>query len=183
MKATLDALRAGLVAVIRTDDPQTALKAGLRAAGEGACAVEVTWTTPDAHTVVRELVAQGVRCGAGTILDETDAAQAAEAGAEFLVAPVNPPFLVPFSLSAGLLPVPGAATPSEIWSASHSGAPMVKVFPAARLGGPAFLRDLLAPMPTLLLMCTGGITRDSADDYLRAGAYCVGLSRLGTVVT
>lgn len=55
---------------------------------------------------------------------------------------------------------------------------MVKVFPAARLGGPAFIRDLLAPMPELLLMCTGGITVDTAGDYLAAGAHCVGLSRM-----
>jgi 2-dehydro-3-deoxyphosphogluconate aldolase/(4S)-4-hydroxy-2-oxoglutarate aldolase len=73
--------------------------------------------------------------------------------------------------------MPAGATPSEHFAAVEQGADMVKVFPAARLGAPAFIKDLPGPFPHLRVMCTGGVTRESTQDFLAAGAYCVGLSR------
>jgi 2-dehydro-3-deoxyphosphogluconate aldolase/(4S)-4-hydroxy-2-oxoglutarate aldolase len=70
--------------------------------------------------------------------------------------------------------MPGAFTPTEILSAWDSGADIVKVFPAD-VGGPAYLKSILAPLPQLRLMPTGGVDLSTAADFLRAGACCLGV--------
>ncbi len=177
MASLLELMKGGMVGVIRTSSPEEALDTAVRAADSWACAVEVTWTVPQAAEVCRELVGRGLVVGAGTLLTKEDAQAAVDSGAQFLVAPVNPRFLLPFAAEAGVLAIPAGATPSELFTAVEQGADMVKVFPAARLGGPAFIKDLLGPFPNMRVMCTGGLTRESSRDYLVAGAYCVGLSR------
>ena len=74
--------------------------------------------------------------------------------------------------------VPGAATPSEVWAAHESGASMVKVFPIARLGGAAYVRDLLAVMPGVRVIATGGVSAASARELLDAGCAAVGLGTI-----
>lgn len=178
MTHLIEDLRGGIVAVIRTDTPEAALEKATRAVERGACAVEVTWTVPDAVEVCRHLVQQQMTVGAGTLLRRRDAEDALSAGVTFLVAPVSPDFLVPLAREAGVLAIPAGATPSELYAAAQLGADLVKVFPAERLGGPAYVKDLIGPFPSLRLMCTGGVTLTSATDYLQAGAHCVGLSSL-----
>jgi 2-dehydro-3-deoxyphosphogluconate aldolase/(4S)-4-hydroxy-2-oxoglutarate aldolase len=70
--------------------------------------------------------------------------------------------------------LPGAYTPTEIMHAHTAGADLVKVFPADTLG-PAFIKGVLAPMPFLELMPTGGVTPDNVATWLAAGAVAVGL--------
>ncbi|MGQ9517405.1 MAG: bifunctional 4-hydroxy-2-oxoglutarate aldolase/2-dehydro-3-deoxy-phosphogluconate aldolase, partial [Anaerolineae bacterium] len=70
--------------------------------------------------------------------------------------------------------IPGALTPTEILQAWELGADMVKVFPAGALG-PRYLKDILAPLPQLRLIPTGGITLENAGEYIRAGAVAVGV--------
>ena len=70
--------------------------------------------------------------------------------------------------------MPGAFTPTEIVTASHAGASIVKVFPVRALG-PQYIKDVLAPLPSLLLMPTGGVSEENAASYLRAGAVAVGV--------
>jgi 2-dehydro-3-deoxyphosphogluconate aldolase/(4S)-4-hydroxy-2-oxoglutarate aldolase len=98
-----------------------------------------------------------------------------EAGAQFLVSPLWLPWLPQLAAELGVTAIPGAATPSEIWQAHSSGVPAVKVFPIARLGGAAYIRDLLAPLPGLQLMATGGVTVATAAELLDAGCVAVGL--------
>ncbi|MEX2314673.1 MAG: MFS transporter, partial [Thermomicrobiales bacterium] len=104
-----------------------------------------------------------------------EARVAVAAGATFLVSPVNPGFLIPFAQQHGVLPVPGTATPSEMWHALNSGASAVKVFPVAGFGGSNYLRNLLGPFPGLKCMVSGGILPDEVGEYRRAGAWCVAL--------
>ena len=71
--------------------------------------------------------------------------------------------------------MPGVLTPPEVYQAVSAGAEMVKVFPVSAIGGPAYIRALLAPMPDLKLVPTGGVKPENAADYLRAGAVAVGM--------
>jgi 2-dehydro-3-deoxyphosphogluconate aldolase/(4S)-4-hydroxy-2-oxoglutarate aldolase len=74
----------------------------------------------------------------------------------------------------GVPATPGAFTPTEILRAHEAGADVVKVFPAD-VFGPGFIQGVLAPLPFLRLMPTGGVTPDNAGDWIRAGAVAVGL--------
>ena len=78
-------------------------------------------------------------------------------------------------ISPGAVPaVPGCFTPTEILDASEAGAELIKVFPATSLG-PGFIKDLRGPLPQLRLIPTGGVTRDNAGDWIRAGAAAIGV--------
>jgi 2-dehydro-3-deoxyphosphogluconate aldolase/(4S)-4-hydroxy-2-oxoglutarate aldolase len=170
------ALRAiGVVPVIRSGTPDAALKIAHVLVDAGLNAVEITFSVPDAPAVIRELAADGLVVGAGTILEESQFADAVNAGAGFVVSPVNPGFLIAEAVAAEVLAIPGCATPTEIVAAVNAGAIAAKVFPAARLGGPAYLTDLLAPLPDLHLMPSGGIGIEEIPAYQRAGAWCVGI--------
>ena len=69
--------------------------------------------------------------------------------------------------------MPGALSPTEILTAAQAGADMVKVFPANHFG-PRYFRDVLAPLPHLRLVPTGGVDLDTVGDWFAAGAACVG---------
>lgn len=163
-----------VIAVLRAPRPG-AIAATVDALVEaGLRSIEITLSTPDALT---ELAAAVRRCGddavvgAGTVVTGEDAERAVEAGAEFLVTPV----LSAEVLARRSLPVIcGAFTPTEAQDAWSAGAAAVKLFPA-RIGGPAYVRDLLAPLPHLRLVATGGVGIDDAHRYREAGAVAVGL--------
>jgi 2-dehydro-3-deoxyphosphogluconate aldolase/(4S)-4-hydroxy-2-oxoglutarate aldolase len=70
--------------------------------------------------------------------------------------------------------VPGCFSPTEILAAHERGADIVKVFPSTSLG-PAFIKDVLGPLPHLKLMPTGGVTIENAGAWIAAGAVAVGL--------
>lgn len=77
--------------------------------------------------------------------------------------------------AAGVPYVPGVLTPTEVVRATRLGAAVLKVFPAGSAGGVAYLKDLLGPLPDLLVMVTGGISPEEVPAYLSAGALAVGL--------
>lgn len=170
---------ARVVPVLRSASAQDALSTARHYAEGGLRVIELTYTTPGVLDVVREL-AQDVDTvvGVGTVLTPAQASAAAEAGAAFLVSPVWLPWLPALAREHDVAWAPGAATPSEIWHAHSEGAAVVKVFPIARLGGAAYVRDLLAPMPDLTLMATGGVDVGLARGLLNAGCAAVGV---GTV--
>jgi 2-dehydro-3-deoxyphosphogluconate aldolase / (4S)-4-hydroxy-2-oxoglutarate aldolase len=111
---------------------------------------------------------------AGTVRTVGDVDSAAAAGAEGCVSPVLVPDVVERCRSAGLAAIPGAFTPSEIEAAWGLGAAMVKLFPAS-LGGPAYVRDVLAPLSDVPLLATGGVDAGNARAFLRAGVCAVGV--------
>ena len=169
------------VPVLRSRSPQEAVTTALALADGGLHVVELTFSTPDVTTAVAELAADGrVRVGVGTVTTEAQGRAAVRAGASFLVAPVNPPWLVDLGRELGVPAIPGAATPTEVWTAHCAGAVAVKVFPIARLGGAAYIRDLLAPFPDLPLLATGGVTAVAAGELLAAGCLAVGLGSIHT---
>jgi 2-dehydro-3-deoxyphosphogluconate aldolase/(4S)-4-hydroxy-2-oxoglutarate aldolase len=166
-----------IVAVLRGDDPKRVVEAGVALHDAGVTCLEVTFTTPratDAIAELRDLLPATAALGAGTVLDATQAREAIEAGATFLVSPAPCPDVVAEGIGRGVPALPGAFTPGEILAAWRSGASAVKVFPAAT-GGPRHIRDLRAPFPDIALIPTGGIGIDDAASYLAAGALADGL--------
>lgn len=177
-RRTVDAVVArGAVAVVRLPDAALALDAIRAIQAGGVTAIELTLTTPDALRIIEELARwadDDIVIGAGSVLDVDAARQAVDAGAAFVVSPVFQPEVVAESHRLGVPAMPGAFTPTEILRAHQAGADVVKVFPADTLG-PAYLKGVLAPMPFLRLMPTGGVTASNVGDWLRAGAAAVGL--------
>ena len=167
----------GLVAVVRFAEPGP-LVSVLKALADGGITVaEVTFTVPDALSVIREAKRQlgdRVLLGAGTVLDPETARAAILAGAEFLVSPAVNIDVIRMARRYDKLAMPGAFTPTEILTAWEAGADIVKVFPADVLG-PAFFRAMRGPLPQVKLMPTGGVDLTTAGEYLKAGAVCLGV--------
>ena len=146
----LAALRAAtVVAVLRAPSAEAGIRATAALIAGGVTGIEITYSTPDAAAVIREVRAQhgdGVYLGAGTVLEPAQAAEAVEAGAEFLVSPGTEPKLAAAMLDTGAIVLSGALTPSEVMATLACGVHVVKLFPAS-LGGPAYLKALRAPVP------------------------------------
>ena len=102
------------------------------------------------------------------------AQQCLDGGAEFIVSPVTNFDIIKLCNENDIPVFPGAYTPTEIYDAWAAGATAVKVFPARSLG-PAYIKDILAPMPELLLAPTGGIGEKNIADYINAGVIAVGV--------
>jgi 2-dehydro-3-deoxyphosphogluconate aldolase/(4S)-4-hydroxy-2-oxoglutarate aldolase len=177
MTATLDDIaQAGIIAVLRAPAPDVALNAIAALVRGGITAVEVTYTTPDAGSIIRQARQQwaaGIVIGAGTLTEPRHVADAAAAGAGFLVSPGVRPVLADEMTRTGLPVVLGALTPTEVMTALDLGAAAIKLFPAS-LGGPAFLRALRGPFPTVRWLPTGGVSPGNLAEWLRSGAWAVG---------
>ncbi len=146
--------------------------------GAGVRAIELTTNTPrwrEGTAWTARRFGDGVSVGVGTVLEPEQVDEAADLGASFVVSPHLDPAIGERAHERGLGWYPGAATPTEIVRAWRLGARAVKVFPAAQLGGPAFLRQVLAPLDFVDVVPTGGIGVDDAPEYLAAGAVAVGL--------
>lgn len=155
----------------RADEAAEALYEG------GVRLIEVTLNTPGALKIIarwRGRFENRMRVGAGTVLDESSARQAIEAGAEFLVSPHVDEAVIGRGVQSGIEVFPGALTPTDIVRAWQAGASAVKVFPAATLG-PKYLRELRGPLGEIPLVAVGGVNADNLGDFLRAGAMGVGL--------
>lgn len=173
--------QARVVPVLRSATASEAISEAREYAAGGMPVVELTFSTPKVTEAIAELSQDpAIVVGAGTVMTEQQAHQAVDAGARFLVSPVWIPRLIEVARQRGVEAIPGAGSPSEIWAAHTAGAAAVKVFPIARLGGAAYIRDLLAPMPDLTLMATGGVNINNAGELLNAGCAAVGV---GTVTT
>ena len=166
----------GLLAVVRGESRSAALEVVGALVEGGVLGIEITFTTPDAPQVIRDLdeeYGDGILLGAGTVITREQVDQAAEAGSTFLVSPGCDPELLPAMLETGLLVLPGVLTPSEVMLARRLGAPAVKLFPGSS-GGPSFLKALLGPFPDVFFVPTGGVSVDNVSDWFAAGARMVG---------
>jgi 2-dehydro-3-deoxyphosphogluconate aldolase / (4S)-4-hydroxy-2-oxoglutarate aldolase len=137
--------------------------------------LEVTLESEDALSTIERLRARPeVTVLAGTVRTAEQAEAAVAAGAEACVAPALVPEMVERCREVGVPAVPGALTPSEIEAARALGAELVKLFPAGRMG-PGYVRDLLAPLPDVPLLVTGGVEVSNAREFIDAGAVAVGV--------
>jgi 2-dehydro-3-deoxyphosphogluconate aldolase / (4S)-4-hydroxy-2-oxoglutarate aldolase len=169
------ALAGRLVAIVRLRDGAALLEVAEALVEGGITSLEFTLTTPGAVEAIKRCRArfgETVVVGAGTVLDAADAHRCLEAGAQFVVSPGVDADVIAAARDGGVLAMPGAMTPTEIVTAWRAGADVVKVFPARALG-PRYIADVLAPLPEVPLMPTGGVDATNAADYLRAGAVAV----------
>lgn len=167
----------GAIAVVRLNDSAGAIRAIDAIRAGGIRAIELTMTTPGAIELIgetRRVFGDDVLVGVGSVLDAQSARRAVDAGARYVVSPVFRPGVIAEAHRLGVPAMPGAFSPTEILDAHDAGADIVKLTPAEVLGV-AFLKGVLAPMPFLRLMPTGGVTPENVGDWLRAGAVAVGV--------
>ncbi len=162
-----------LVVIVRAPEAHDAVRVGRALLACGVQLLEVTLTTRDALTAIETLrmdAPEGALVGAGTVLTKRQAHDAVEAGAQFLVTPA-----VTEAVEAAEVPVlAGAYTASEAYAAMAAGATAVKLFPASA-GGPAYLKALRDPFPTIPFVPVGGVTLEQVAPYLIAGAVALGV--------
>ena len=174
VKSLIDA---GAVAIIRLPDPRKIIKVAEAIYKGGVSGIEITMTVPNAISVIHNAskeIGGYMNVGIGTVLDSETAQKAIDAGAKYVVSPVFKKEIMEVAHNNGIPAIPGAFTPTEIQAAYEFGADIVKVFPADVVGM-AFFKAVLAPLPHLKLMPTGGVTLANAGDWLKAGACAVGI--------
>ncbi|MER6325422.1 bifunctional 4-hydroxy-2-oxoglutarate aldolase/2-dehydro-3-deoxy-phosphogluconate aldolase [Streptomyces coelicoflavus] len=175
LRATLAAHR--LVAIVRGDDADAALRTVLTLAEEGVELIEVSLTGKDALLVIeraRAALGPGRPLGAGTVLTADDAVAAHRAGADFAVTPGLGEGVVA-AREQGMPVLAGVMTPTDVITARTLGATALKIFPAAQAGGPAYVKALRGPFPHEILVPVGGVDEAAARAHLAAGATAVGV--------
>lgn len=166
-----------IVAVIRLHDYERAVETAHALVAGGIPVLEFTLTGQgaiDAVVATRKALGDSVVAGIGTVLKAEEAESAIGAGAQFVVTPAVRPAVIAACVSRQTLCIAGGLTPTELLAAHEAGSELVKVFPA-QVGGPRYLKDVLAPLPFLKLVPTGGISAENARDFLVAGAVAVGI--------
>lgn len=170
--------RVALIPVLRAKSATQAHDVVQAMLAGGVSIVEVTMTVPDAVDLLKELkheYGEELLLGVGTVTTADEAEAAIAAGAEFVVSPTFHPAVVARTRALGKVSIPGALTPTEVISAWNAGADYVKIFPCSAVGGASYVRSLLAPFPHLKLIPTGGVTLETAESFLRAGARALGV--------
>ena len=177
--AVLDSLRdLGLVPVLRAESEQQALALADAIAAGGVMTMEVTMTVPGAIRVIEQLAkhhGEKLLLGAGTVLDPETARNCILAGAQFIVSPALDVRTIELCRRYSVPILPGALTPTEILTAWQAGADVVKVFPCSALGGAKYLQALKGPLPQIQLIPTGGVSLSTAEEFLAAGAFALGV--------
>jgi 2-dehydro-3-deoxyphosphogluconate aldolase / (4S)-4-hydroxy-2-oxoglutarate aldolase len=166
----------GLVPVVRVKSAGVLVDVARALAAGGVPVVEVTLTVPGAIDGIRQLVktfGKDILVGVGSVTTAAQAEEAVAAGAEFVVGPILVPEVIQAAHRLDKVVIPGALSPTEIYQAHQLGADVVKVFPAS-VGGPGYFKAVLAPMPFLKLMPTGGVDLTTAAAFIRAGAVTLG---------
>lgn len=166
-----------LVAIVRLDDLSIADELLDALVAGGIRAIEFTLTNPQATETIaamRSRIDEGIVIGAGSVINAEQVRAVADAGAQFVVSPITKREILDACAEANLPAMPGAFSPSEIQQAWEWGAAVVKVFPANNLER-RFIKDVLAPLPHLRLMPTGGVSLDNLREYLDMGAFALGV--------
>jgi len=165
-----------LLAIIRADGADTALACVETLVEAGVTALEISLTTPGGVEAIAKARSQydpHILIGAGTVVTAAQADEVAAARAGFVVTPAITRG-AHRAVELGLPLLCGALTPTEVVAALDLGATAVKIFPA-KLHGPGYFSELLAPLPDAPLIAVGGVDAQSAPRYLAAGALAVGV--------
>jgi len=170
-------LKRKAVAVLRVKEEEK-LQRVIEAINAGGVSVtEITMTVPNAIRLIErmsEILDKNIIIGVGSVLNSKTAEDAIKAGAKYVVSPVFKKEIIETAHKFNVPAMPGCFTPTEIQTAFEAGADIVKVFPADVVGM-EFFKAILAPMPHLKLMPTGGVSLTNAGDWLKAGACAVGI--------
>ena len=168
----------GVVAVIRAQEEEAAIKVTEACIEGGVAAVELTFTVPYAHRVIEALAKrygeEEILLGAGTVLDAETARIAILSGATYVVSPAFDAETTKLCNRYRIPSMPGVMTPGEVIAAMEAGVDIVKAFPG-ELFGPKWIRALKGPFPQAQIMPTGGIDLENVSEWIRAGAVAVGV--------
>src|ERR1700691_3363027 len=170
--------RVGLIPVLRAKNAAQGRAVVQAMIAGGVTVVEVTMTVPGAVDLLKELKQEygsKLLLGSGTVTTPAEAQATINAGAEFVVSPSLHPEVIQTTKTNGKLSIPGALTPTEVITAWKAKADYVKIFLCSAMGGASYLKSLLAPLPFLKLIPTGGVTLETAESFLRAGARALGV--------
>jgi 2-dehydro-3-deoxyphosphogluconate aldolase/(4S)-4-hydroxy-2-oxoglutarate aldolase len=166
----------GLLAVIRGPSPELTLMMVDALVAGGVYGIEITYSTPDAASVVKALddkFGEKILLGMGTLTKPEQVTEALEGGARYLVSPHCEERLAEAMVATDLPIMMGAFTPSEVVKSYHLGSSIVKIFPGS-LGGPKYMKALRGPLPNIPMMPTGGVSAENLADWFAAGAVAVG---------
>ncbi len=166
----------GLVPVVRTSSAESALLSVEAIYNGGVRAAEITMTVPGALKALEKLAdrfGDKLMLGAGTVLDPETARACMLAGAQFFVTPTLKHATIEIAKRYSKVICAGALTPTEVLTAWEAGADVVKVFPANAVGGPKYIKALKGPLPQVEMIPTGGVNKETAGDFLKAGACAV----------
>jgi 2-dehydro-3-deoxyphosphogluconate aldolase/(4S)-4-hydroxy-2-oxoglutarate aldolase len=164
-----------VMGIIRTSgrvDMEALVEAVVRS---GLETIEVAMNSGSAADLIRRAARSShnrLMIGAGTVLKMETLKEALDAGASFVVMPVLVREIVDYCAKNAIPVFPGAFTPQEVYDAWNAGATMVKVFPAAMFG-PAYIRELKAPMDRIELLACGGVTSANIRTFFECGASAV----------
>ncbi len=168
----------GVVAVIRAESADQAVKISRACVEGGIPAIELTFTVPGAESVLKELAKtfkkEELILGAGTVLDSQTARIAILAGATYIV---SPGFDLETAQMCNLYQVPympGCLTITEMLNALKSGVDIVKLFPGSAFG-PSYVKAVRGPLPDINIMPTGGVSLDNVDEWIKNGVVAVGV--------
>ena len=167
----------GVVAVVRAENSDKAIRIVDACIEGGIPAIELTFTEPKAHKVIEDLASKyssdEIILGAGTVMDSETARIAMLSGAEYIVSPYFDLETVKTCNRYRVPCMPGAMTIKEVVAAMEAGADIVKIFPGD-LFGPKIIKDIKGPIPYAKMMPTGGVDVDNVDQWIKAGAVAVG---------
>ena len=166
-----------VIAVLRVKDEKKLQNVIEAIYAGGVSVAEITMTVPNAIELIKQMsecLDRNIIIGVGSVLNSKTAEDAIKAGAKYVVSPVFKKEIIETAHKFDVPVMPGCFTPTEIHSAFEIGADIVKVFPADVVGM-EFFKAVLAPMPHLKLMPTGGVSLTNAGDWLKAGACAVGI--------
>jgi 2-dehydro-3-deoxyphosphogluconate aldolase/(4S)-4-hydroxy-2-oxoglutarate aldolase len=169
--------KTGILPAIRVASAEDALFAASAVYRGGIVVVELTMTVPGAIGVIQELGRMHPKLvvGAGTVLDVESSLRCVAAGAAFITSPGLDCGIVEFAKKQEVAVIPGALSPTEVMKAHKTGADLIKIFPCAQVGGPAYIKALKAPFPGISFVASGGVNQVTAHDFIRAGACALGI--------
>ncbi len=170
--------KTGIVAIVRTENTEKALKITEAIKKGGIDAIEITMTVPGAVDVIKQITDKyskdEILIGAGSVLDAETARTCILAGAEYIVSPSLDEKTIAMCNRYQKAVMPGAMSVTEVVKAMKYGADIVKVFPAT-LFGPKIIKAIKGPLPQAPLMPTGGVSLDNVKDWIKAGSLAVGV--------
>jgi len=174
----------GVVAVLRGENWQQVVQLSEEAIVGGIKVIEITMTVPHALKAIEELAnryswnhpdsSQNAIIGVGTVLDPETARQAMLSGAEFVVSPTLNPDTIKLCNRYRVPIMPGVMTIHDIQSALDLGVDVVKLFPGSQFGQ-GMIKDIKGPLPHANVMPTGGVNVENLGDWIKAGAFAVGI--------
>ena len=170
--------------VIVMEQANHAIQLGEALLTGGIKTIEITLRTSAALNAIEQLAKHlpEIYVGAGTILTKENATQAKNSGAKFCVSPGTTSSIIDACNACNISLLPGASTVSEMLTLSEAGFSDIKFFPASAAGGIPFIKSLLSPLPNLKFCPTGGISYETASEWLSlVNVSCVGGSWIAPV--